>query len=440
MSSRRFLLLFSLFVTLWTAACRSGRPTIVPLKETVEVEKIVTVVVNAEGTIISPVEETPVPTLALPTAPPSRPTPAEIGNKGEFTPEDLDKLFEVWSMVERDFYGNLPTDENLVDAMIGAMVEQLGDDFTNYYPAEVAKRINDGFRGDFEGIGAYVNTNEEGYFYIVRPIPNTPADRAGIKPGDIVIAVDGENMVGKVTDEVIAVVRGPKGEPVVLTIVRAGEPAPFDITIVRDQIIVPVVEAQKLDDGKIGYVQLVSFNQEATAQLKLAVETLIDDGITSLIFDLRDNGGGYLTEAVSVGDFFLPKGEFLIVRDSGGSEERYTTNSGDGKSAETIPLVVLINENSASASEIVSAALKERERAVLIGTNTFGKGSVQTPYTLDDGSEFRVTTARFYSPLDHVIHGVGVSPNIEFDFTPEFLGDAGDETVQRAVEYLKTGK
>ena len=414
----------------------------VPFEVTRIVERIVEVPVDNDGEAIEVVIATPTPEPleeeeAEPT-PPARVTPAVVGEIGDFDEDDLEKLLDVWELVESDFFGPIPTDENLTDALIEQLVDELGDPFTNYWPPDVAQRINDGFRGDFQGIGAYVGTNDDNQFYIVRPIPNTPAARAGLKPGDVVTHVDGNSIAGFITDEVVAIVRGPKGEPVVLTVIREGTPEPFDVTIIRDQITVPVVEIGEYADGQIGYVRLTSFNQLATEQLTLAVQAHLDNGITGLIFDLRQNGGGLLTQAVSVGDIFLPDGTYLIVRDNDGNEDRYETEN--GQIGEDIPLVVLIDNGSASASEIASAALKELDRATIIGVNTFGKGSVQTPYQLDDGSEFRVTTARFFSPLNNVIHGVGVSPDIEFDHTPDLFGGEDDLTIQRAVDFLLTGE
>ena len=430
------------------AACGSddSGPQIVRIVETVEVP--VTVVVErvveggdadaSQAAVVGQAEDsaeiaptpTPFPTVV--------PTPVPTGQPGDFTSEDLDQLYEVWDVIEENFYGDLPSDRVLKEAVIRAVVEQLGDQYTTYFPPDVAERIQDGFRGDFTGIGAYVNTNDQGQFYIVRPIPNTPASEAGLQPDDVVLEVDGESIAGKVTDEVVAIVRGPEGEDVVLTILREGEPEPFDVTITRARIIVPQVEAKVLGDTNIGYVSLNSFNQVATDQLTQSIDGLLKAGIEGLIFDLRFNGGGLLTQAVSVGDLFLKEGTFLIVRDSAGNEETFST--GNGQLAEEIPLVLLINDSSASASEIVAGAFRDYDRATLIGVNTFGKGSVQSVVGLDDGGELRVTTSRFFSPADLEINNVGVAPDIEFDFTPDILGDENDETVQRAIEFLQTGQ
>lgn len=441
----------------------AGCSALTPDPEIREVEKIVdrevTVEVEVEVTRIVVVDESGVPVDAedvvlptptppaisestatpdLPPTPTPRATPSETGKIGDFTEEDLEKLHQAWELVEENYYGPLPTDENLTDAIILAMVEELGDPFTNYFNPEQTERIADGFAGDFQGIGAFVNTNDAGEFYIVRPIPDTPAARAGLKPNDVVTHVDGESIKGFSTDEVVAIVRGPAGEPVVLTIDREGVADPLDVTIIRDRIIVPMVTSRTFEDGKIGYLQLISFNQVATDQLTEGLQEHLDNGVEAIIFDLRDNGGGLLTQAVSVGDLFLDRGQFLIVRDSDGNVDDFETTNGE--MGEEIPLVLLINNNSASASEIVAAALKERGRATVIGVNTFGKGSVQTPYNLSDGSEFRVTTARFFSPDDNVIHGVGVSPQIVFDHTPEFIGEGDDQTLQRAIDFINTGQ
>ncbi len=434
-------LLILLFTGGWLIACNAATRNNQAISQapqiiTVEVTRLVTVQAPVNGTqpaaISTPAAiETPPPTPTL------IPTPSVVGKPGDFTPADLDMLFEIWGMIEKQYDGNLPTDTALRDAIITAAVDLLGDRFTHYYPAEAAERIREGFRGDFEGIGAFVGTNDNGQFYIARPIPNTPAAEAGLKPDDVVLKVDGVDITGWSTDEVIGVVRGPAGEAVTLTIQREGVAELFDVTIVRARIQVPVVESRLLDNN-IGYVQLVSFNQLASDQLEAAIQTLLDDGATSLIFDLRYNGGGLLTQAVAVGDIFLPDGIVVIERDSNGQEEVYRTDDGD--LAEEIPLVVLINEESASASELVSAAIQDRDRATLIGTHSFGKGSVQTPTVLDDGSEIRITIARFYSPTNRVIDHVGVTPDILIEGSPEILGGEDDVQLQRAVEFLQTGQ
>lgn len=377
-------------------------------------------------------DPTPIPT-PFPTA-----TPTEYGERGDFTEEDLALLYEVWDIVESQYYGNLPTDEALREAIIEAVIDELGDRFADYYPEDVVDFIDSRMTGDFEGIGAYVDTNDDGFFYIVRPIPGTPAEAAGIEPDDIVLKVDGRDVFGMTQDEIVAIVRGPAGEAVILTIYREGVEEPFDVTIVRARVEIPVVIAEMRNDN-IAYVQLSSFNQLSRMQLEDAISDLIDQGAQYLILDLRYNGGGLLSSAIEVGDLFLPKSNLVIIRDSAGNEEVLTLpNTGD--IAEEIPIVLLVNEASASASELLAAAFRDYERATIIGTVTFGKGSVQTIYTLSDGSEMKVTTARFYSPNDIVINEVGVTPDIIIDGTPVELGGEDDVQLQRAIEYIETGQ
>lgn len=378
------------------------------------------------------VDPTPIPT-PFPTA-----TPTAYGERGDFTEEDLALLYEVWDIVESEYYGNLPTDEALREAIIAATIAELGDRFADYYPTDVVEFIDSRMTGNFEGIGAYVDTNDDGFFYIVRPIPGTPAEAAGVKPDDVVLKVDGRDVFGMTQDEIVAIVRGPAGEPVVLTIYREGVEQPFDVTIVRARVEIPVVIAEMRNDN-IAYVQLSSFNQLSRIQLEEAISTLIDQGAQYLILDLRYNGGGLLSSAIEVGDLFLPKSNLVIIRDSAGNEEVLKLpNTGD--IAEEIPIVLLVNEASASASELLAAAFRDYERATIIGTVTFGKGSVQTIYTLSDGSEMKVTTARFYSPNDLIINDVGVTPNIIIDGTPTELGGEDDVQLDRAIEYIETGQ
>ncbi|MCO5207488.1 MAG: S41 family peptidase [Anaerolineae bacterium] len=377
-------------------------------------------------------DPTPIPT-PFPTA-----TPTEYGERGDFTEEDLALLYEVWDIVESQYYGNLPTDKALREAIIEAVIDELGDRFADYYPEDVVDFIDSRMTGDFEGIGAYVDTNDDGFFYIVRPIPGTPAEAAGIEPDDIVLKVDGRDVFGMTQDEIVAIVRGPAGEAVILTIYREGVEEPFDVTIVRARVEIPVVIAEMRNDN-IAYVQLSSFNQLSRMQLEDAINALIDQGAQYLILDLRYNGGGLLSSAIEVGDLFLPKSDLVIIRDSAGNEEVLRLpNTGD--IAEEIPIVLLVNEASASASELLAAAFRDYERATIIGTVTFGKGSVQTIYTLSDGSEMKVTTARFYSPNDIVINEVGVTPDIIIDGTPVELGGEDDVQLQRAIEYIETGQ
>lgn len=356
---------------------------------------------------------------------------------GEFEPDDLAILWEAWEFIKNEYDGEIPSDSDLAYAALRGILEELGDPYTRFSDPEVAQQIRESLQGSYEGIGALVDENDEGFTVIVRPFAGWPADRAGVKAGDIVLAVNGESMVGKALDEVIAVVRGPGGTDVTITFRRPGIDDPFDITITRERIEIPLIESSMLDEG-IGYVRLTSFGRNAESQLTLAVNDLLAQNPQGLILDLRDNPGGFLDQSVAVADLFLPGGVILFERsDFYDIDQTYEADSGDP--AEGIPLVVLVNAGSASASEIVAGALQDNGRAILIGEVTFGKGSVQLPHDLSDGSELRVTIARWFTPENQSIDGEGITPDIEVE-TPGTLGGEEDTQLQRAIEYLLTGQ
>lgn len=375
----------------------------------------------------------------LPTPNPGPTQQPLFPGESDFSDEDIQLFFEVWQLVEESYDGNLPTDQELMDAVIAAALETLDDQFTLYLNAESAQRSREAFEGSYEGIGAFVEQNEEGYFVITRPIAGQPAALAGLKPGDIVLAADGEPLIGKTMEESIALVRGPEGSAVSLTILREDVAEPFEVTIVRQQIVIPVVEFEpELLEGDIAYVRLTSFNAQAYDQLNNALERLLAQEPRALILDLRDNPGGFLNQSILVADLFLPDGVVLYERNIRGLEEVYESHSGD--LAEEIPLVVLVNPGSASASEIVAGAIQDRGRGIIIGETSFGKGSVQSVYTLSDGSELRVTIARWYTPNNQSISGAGITPDIEETPSPLEFGGPDDNQLQRAIEYILTGQ
>jgi carboxyl-terminal processing protease len=301
--------------------------------------------------------------------------------------------------------------------------------------------MRDDLQGSVEGIGAFVRENDEGLFEIVRPIEDQPADLAGLLPGDIIIGVDGESVIGAGFDEVIVLVRGPEGTSVRLTVARPGVEEPLEFTIVRTRFEVPIIESEMLPGeltggAPIGYIHLAEFNSNAEERVLEALEPLLAQNPAGLVLDLRDNPGGLLDQSVAVTDVFMPEGVVLFERNIRGLDQTFRADSGDV--AETIPLVVLVNEASASASEIVAGALQDNGRAVVIGEQSFGKGSVQQVYTLSNGSELRVTIARWYTPNDHTIDGQGITPDIQAA-SPLELGGPEDGQLMRAIEYLVNG-
>jgi carboxyl-terminal processing protease len=312
----------------------------------------------------------------------------------------------------------------------------LDDDYTAFIEPEVAAVSRSNMNGSFEGIGAVVRLNDADQLEIVRPLEGQPAELAGLREGDVVLAVDGESIEGIGLYEAIALIRGPRGSAVVLTIWRPGGGDPFDVEIIRERIPLPTIESEMLE-GDIGYIWLYEFNAQATTLLREAIEGLQSEGAAGLILDLRDNPGGFLSQAVSVADEFLPDGVILYERGRDLEEVFESTDEGLG---EEIPLVVLINGGSASASEIVAGAIQDRGRAPLIGETSLGKGSVQQPRTLSDGSELRITIARWFTPDGRAIHGNGLEPDIVVPLTEEDYENDRDPQLERAIDYLTTGE
>jgi len=367
---------------------------------------------------------------------PLLPAPIVAPERGT-QPDDVDfgVFWEVWNTVERRFYYDLPDNNERMYGAIRGMLKTLGDPYTAFVDPEAAEILRQDNSGTFEGIGAYVEEAPGGGVYIIRVFEDGPAERAGLKAGDIVIAVGGQDITDQILNESLLLIRGPAGTPVTLTVIREGEEEAFDITIIRARIEVPTVEARMLE-GNIGYVALFEFNSQASARLTAAVAELLDQGAEGIILDLRNNPGGFLDQAINVADLFLDDGVVLIERDVDGHVREH--RSGNGEIAEDVPLVVLINGGSASASEIVAGAIQDRGRGTLIGETTFGKGSVQLLDDLSDGSQLRVTYANWFTPLDHLISGQGITPDIVIESPDEQPQGNADVQLERAIELLLT--
>lgn len=356
------------------------------------------------------------------------------------TEEDLALFFEVWDNIQADFDGEMPAVEELNYAMVEAALETLDDPYTRFLDPELAERERESLEGAYEGIGAFVRENEDGFIEITRPIDEQPAQQAGLQSGDLIIGVDGENIIGQTIDEVISKVRGPRGTDVRLLIAREGLEDPFEVTITRARVEIPMIETAMLE-GDIAYLHLTTFAAfNIDSMVEDAVMDLLAENPQGFIFDLRDNPGGFLDASVNIADLFLPEGVVLFERSNNGTFDR-TFNSFNGDIAEDIPLVVLVNGGSASASELVAGALHDNNRAILIGEQTFGKGSVQQIRSMSDGSELRVTIARWYTPDNHNINGEGITPDIVVELNEgALLATEDDNQLQRAIDYILDGE
>jgi len=375
-------------------------------------------------------EEVPAPVLPTPTLVPT-PIPA---NEDQ---ETFQLFWEVWGLVQRNFYGPLPDVQTLTYAAIRGMLDTLGDEYTAFIEPDIAAVIAEDATGAFEGIGAYVGMDEEGKVEIEGTFRGGPAEQAGVRQGDRVLEVDGVSLAGLTLYEAIGLIRGPAGSEVTLLIEREGEAEPFEITVTRARLEIAITEVEMRDDG-IGYIRLYEFSATADKRMKDGLQELLSQNPRAIIFDLRGNPGGWLDQSVEVADLFLDDGVILYERWSDGNEQVFEARPGDA--GEKVLLVVLVDRGSASAAEIVAGALQDHERAILIGELTFGKGSVQRPFTLSDGSELRVTAALWFTPNERAIHGQGLTPDIEVPWPEGDVGPDTDPQLERAVEYILTGE
>lgn len=353
-------------------------------------------------------------------------------------PEDMDTLFrpfwQAWEIVHNQYVDQPVDDITLMRGAIRGMLDSLGDQHTSYMDPEQFRQANIPLRGEYEGIGAWVDTTTE-YLTIVSPMPDSPAEKAGLKAGDQIIAIDGDDMTGIDGNVALQRVIGPAGTEVTLTILREGEPEPFDVTLNRAHIVVPSVQSEMLED-RIGYIQLSTFGDTTTEDLRRALENLRSENPTGLILDLRNNGGGGLQTAIEVASEFVGDGAIMYEEYGDGSRDTY--NAIKGGLATEIPLVVLINEGSASASEIVAGAVQDTGRGKLVGVTSFGKGSVQTWVPLKDNQgAVRVTIARWLTPNGRTIHEVGLDPDLVVELTEEDIEAERDPQLDKAIELLK---
>ena len=353
------------------------------------------------------------------------------------TPDELGTLFqpfwEAWNIVHEEYVDQPVDDLVLMQGAIRGMIEALGDDHSSYMDPKTFQDANESLSGEYEGIGAWVDTTAD-YLTIISPIPGSPADQAGMAPGDRIIAIDGEDLTGVDAELVRQRVLGPAGSTVVLTVAREGESEPLIFTITRDRIVVKSATGEMLEND-IGYIQITTFGDKTTPELRAALEELMAQNPKGLVIDLRNNGGGYLQTSVEVASEFI--GDGVILYEQYGDGERTTYRALKDGQATEIPLVVLINEGTASASEIVAGAIQDYGRGKLVGVTSYGKGSVQNwvPLTNNQGA-VRVTIAKWLTPNERTIHGEGLIPDFEVERSNDDRQGDLDPQLDKAIEVL----
>jgi carboxyl-terminal processing protease len=356
---------------------------------------------------------------------PALTTPAEA--RDQFT-----HFWEVWRLLQTNYYVQPLNNEALVDGAINGMLATLDDPNTRYLPPREEQAARDGMAGEFQGIGAEIE-NVNGEIQIVSPFEGSPAEAAGLRPGDILRQADGVPLTGMDVAAAAALVRGPAGSSVQLTIERAGNL--FEISVVRDVIRIASVQGQMLND-EIGYIRINRFGQTTTQEVQDALAGVMAHNPSGLILDLRRNPGGGLTAAIDITDHFLPRGVVLTER-FGDGREKVFESSNRGLAME-IPLVVLVDEGSASASEVVAAAIRDRERGILIGETTYGKGTVQTWHRLSNGGGVRITVAEWITPSGGSVDQNGLVPDYIVRLMDPLVSDEEEDIqLQAAVDYLQ---
>lgn len=345
---------------------------------------------------------------------------------------DYSSVDAVYTILKNDYDGNLNSTK-LIDGAKAGLVAATGDPYTEYFDPAAAKDFNNQLAGSITGIGAELGTDSDNNIVIVSPLSGYPAEKAGLKPKDIIAAVDNQSTQGMSVDAVVRKIRGQEGTKVTLTVVR-GDQKPFEITITRQKITIPSVKYQ--EDGNIGYLKISQFSNDTVDLAQKAAKEFKSKGVKGVVLDLRGDPGGYLNAAVGVSSMWLDKGK-TVVQERRGGQVVSTEDATGGNLLAGLPTIVLIDGGSASASEITAGALHDNGVAQLIGVKSFGKGSVQQVENLPDGSELKVTIARWYTPKGKNIDKQGINPDVTVQFTDQDAAAGKDPQKDKAYSLLQ---
>jgi carboxyl-terminal processing protease len=350
-------------------------------------------------------------------------------------PEDLDyaDIERVYDLLKANYDGNLK-EEDLLDGLKAGLAGAAGDPYTQYFTEQEAEDFSNELNGSFTGIGAELGEDESGNLIIVAPIEGFPASKAGLRPQDVIAAIDGKTTAGMSIDEAVTRIRGEKGTKVKLRIIRDKE-QDMTVTIVRDKIKIDSVKWEVID-GDVGYIRVSQFGDDTSQLMEQAAQELTNKNVTSIVLDLRDNPGGLLSSAIEMAGIWLPKGKTVLQEKRGGVVvETYTADGSE--TLRGLPTAVLINAGSASASEIVAGALRDNKVATIFGEKSYGKGSVQELQQLPGGGELKVTIARWYRPNGQNIDKKGITPDRKITMTDEDYKKDRDPQKDAAIEYVQ---
>ena len=353
---------------------------------------------------------------------------------------DLAEFWEVWKLMEKEypFSKDAPSVQDRVYGAISGLVSSYGDPYTTFFPPKEAKLFNDEVEGSFGGVGMEVGMRD-GSITVIAPLKDSQAEHAGIKAGDIITAIDGKKTDGMDVDTAISLIRGDVDTTVTLTVLRSGEKELLTIPIVRKIVNLPIIETEQVGDAFV--ISLYSFTRDSVSKFRDALQQFNESKSSKFIIDLRDNPGGYLDAAVGIASFFLPQGETVVRENSGGGQPEIVHQSkGYGKITGNVKIAILVNGGSASASEILAGALSEHGIAKLVGTTTFGKGSVQEVIDLADKSSVKITVAKWFTPKGNSISEKGITPQIIVKEEPHKDSKTGkivDPQLEAAIKALK---
>lgn len=354
--------------------------------------------------------------------------------EGNAVPKGFEEFFGVYNELVDTYYDDIDNDK-LIEAGIEGMIEYLGDPFSSYLNVEETNALNEELEGEFVGMGATVSMNDAGQIYIVDLFSDSPAVRAGFIIGDVITEVGGVSVEGKTTQQVSTEIRGPEGTKVEIKILRNNEE--MILTLTRGKVIIPSISYKIIDNTKIGYIDISVFAANTSSQFETAMDEMLKQGMQSVIIDVRGNSGGYLSTAERIASMFLKKNKIIYQLDTKGIVENVRTDV-DGKY--DLPVAVLIDGGSASASEILAGALNDSADAILIGGKTYGKGTVQKTKTLESGAMIKYTIQEWYTPNGNKVNGIGIEPDYSVGLDEKYFNnpiEANDTQLNKALELLK---